>query len=57
MVVVIHQATGMAEPAKAPSACCEHTQEQISIFIIQKDRRTSVAGASDVIDRTGKFQT
>ena len=57
MIVIVHQAIGMAEPAEAIDDMREERQPRGSILIGRDDVLPGVAATGDMIDGVGKFKT
>ncbi|GJJ05291.1 hypothetical protein RugamoR64_58290 [Duganella rhizosphaerae] len=57
VVVVRHLAKGVDQEMKAPAYAFHFFQPYQAVHAIAKDILTSVAAASDVIQRTGKFES
>ncbi|MGH7181950.1 MAG: hypothetical protein ACREJN_08240 [Nitrospiraceae bacterium] len=57
MIVVVHQAVGMAEPAVAAEDMGKTPKEHGSILIVRHDVLPSIASAGNVIDSTGECKT
>jgi hypothetical protein len=56
MIVVGHEAIGMAMPRKAPDDLAQHQEKDAVVFVIEKDRCACVAAAGEVVERTRKFE-
>src|SRR3990172_8380220 len=56
VVVVIHQAPGMAYPVESGNDLSEGREEQQTVLVVLKDIFLPIPARSDVIERIGKFQ-
>ena len=57
MVMVGHQAIGVAAPAKALNSVAEQVEKLLSVSIVHKDVVAAIATGRDMIDATGEFHT
>jgi hypothetical protein len=57
MVMILHQAVGMAEPIVPMGNILKRIQEHLSVLIVSESCLSFVPSASDVIDSTWKFYT
>jgi len=55
MVVVIHEAVGMTEPAVAGDNVGKGAKEEFSVCVVQKDLLPGIATGGEVIDRARKL--
>lgn len=55
MVVVIHEAIGMAKPLVTIQDMGKGVEESITILVAEEDGLASVATACDVVQRTWKL--
>jgi hypothetical protein len=55
MVVVGHQAVGVAAPAAAPDDFAERLQELATVGVDEEDGRAVVAARGDVVERAGEL--
>ena len=55
MVMIFHQAVGMAEPVVPKTNILQRIQEHLSVLIVSEDRLSFVSSAGDVIDSTWKL--
>jgi hypothetical protein len=57
MVMILHQAVGMAEPIVPKGNILKRIQEHLSVLIVSENCLSFVSSAGDVIDSTWKFYT
>jgi hypothetical protein len=57
MVMIFHQAVGMAEPIVPEGNILKRIQEHLSVLIVSEYCLSFVSSAGDVIDSTWKFYT
>jgi hypothetical protein len=57
VVMVAHQAIGMADPAEAADDLTEHLQKQAAVFVVEIDVLPGIASGGDVVERTGEFES
>ena len=55
MVVVVHQAVGVAEPVETTVDLPEDFKERAPVFVVYVDGLSGIAARGDVIQRTVKF--
>ena len=55
VVVVAHEAVGVAEPVEALDGLAEDGKEGLAVVVIGEDVRPGVAAGGDVIDGAGEF--
>jgi hypothetical protein len=55
MVMVIHQAVGVAQPVKSPNDLGERAQEQLAVGIVFENGFAFVAAGGEVIERSVEF--
>jgi hypothetical protein len=53
MVMVAHQAVGVAAPAKAQNHFAQDIQESLAILVVLKDRFLAVTARGDVVKSAG----
>ncbi len=57
MVVIPHEAIGMAYPVVAVNGVGKNAEKGAAVGIVKKDRRLRIATGSEMIDRPGKFKS
>src|SRR5579859_1424106 len=55
MVVVVHQAPGIAQPVELPDHLAEDAQKALPVGVVLEDVLAPVAARGDVIERVGEF--
>ena len=53
MVVVVHQAVGVAQPGEAPDDMLEEAEEMLPIGVVVNDPAARVAACNQVVDASG----
>ena len=56
VVVVVHQAVGIAEPALLRDFLAKKIEKAVTILLIEEDLLSRVAARGYVVKRAGKFQ-
>lgn len=55
MVVVAHQAVGVAEPVEALDGLAKDGEEYLAVTVVSEDICTCVATGGNVVDSAGEF--
>jgi hypothetical protein len=57
MVMIVHQAVGMADPVVSMGNIRKGIQEDLSVLVVSENCLSLISSASDVIDSSWKFYT
>jgi len=57
MIVIAHQAVGVIAPMLLLNLMPEKADKLLAIGVVEKDELWGIAACSDVVQRTGKFET
>ena len=55
MVVIDHQAVGVADPVEVLDHRAEDAQERMTVFVVLLNRLATITAGGEVVERAGKF--